>query len=120
MKKKNPKEQQKNKKPQQNLSLIIPQQYISLVQEDNPLLCPEERANDTKKFIPEVEPFDIPPEWEEKTEEEINEELLNLDNIDKDKEKDKETLNSKKSTQGIGDKQKKTLRKKTDNEKKKK
>ena len=119
MKKKNPKEQQKNKKPQQNLSLIIPQQYISLVQEDNPLLCPEERANDTKKFIPEVEPFDIPPEWEEKTEEEINEELLNLDNIDKDKEKDKETLNSKKSTQGIGDKQKKTLRKKTDNENKK-
>ena len=118
MKKKNPKDQSKtNKKPQQNLSLIIPQQYLSLVHEDDPLVCPEERANDTKKYIPEVEPFDIPPEWEEKTEEEINEELLNNDTTIKEKEKEKETINSRKSTKQAGDDKKKkvTLRSKGDN-----
>ena len=98
MKKKNPKDQQKNKKPDQNLALFIPPQYISLVQEDIPLSCPEERANDIKKYIAEVEPFDIPPEWEEgKTEEEINNELMINNNINNNT--DKETITSKKSSQ---------------------
>ena len=116
MKKKNPKDQQKSKKPPQNLATFIPQQFHATVQEDNPLICPEERAKDNKKYIPEVEPFDIPPEWEEKTEEEINEELCIQDNTDKDK--DKETINSKKSSQqtkvGRKSMRKKTLKNKDD------
>ena len=116
MKKKNPKDQQKSKKPPQNLATFIPQQFHATVQEDNPLICPEERAKDNKKYIPEVEPFDIPPEWEEKTEEEINEELYIQDNTDKDK--DKETINSKKSSQqtkvGRRSMRKKTLKNKDD------
>ena len=97
MKKKNPKDAKTTKKPPQNLSLFIPSNFISLIEEDFPLSCPEERAKETKKFIPEIEPFDIPPEWEDKTEEEINEDLLSNENNDKDK--DKETITSKKSTQ---------------------
>ena len=116
MKKKNPKDLQKNKKPQQNFSLFIPQQYLSSLQEDSPLSCDEDRPNDTKKYIPEVEPFDIPQEWEEKPEEEINEELFTIkENLDKDK--DKETINSKKSNQSRLDKspiRKKTQRLKSD------
>ena len=99
MKKKNPKDAKTTKKPPQNLSLFIPSNFISLIEEDFPLSCPEERAKETKKFIPEIEPFDIPPEWEDKTEEEINEDLLSNENNDKDKDKDKETITSKKSTQ---------------------
>ena len=57
------------------------------------------KSQRNKKFIPEIEPFDIPPEWEDKTEEEINEDLLSNENNDKDKDKDKETITSKKSTQ---------------------
>ena len=116
MKKKNPKDLQKNKKPQQNFSLFIPQQYLSYIQEDSPLSCDEDRSNDTKKYIAEVEPFDIPQEWEEKPEEEINEELFTIkENLDK--EKDKETINSKKSNQSRLDKsptRKKTQRLKLD------
>ena len=50
MKKKNQKDQQKNKKPAQNTSTFIPQQFLSLIQEDTPLICPEERAKDNKKY----------------------------------------------------------------------
>ena len=116
MKKKNPKDLQKNKKPQQNFSLFIPQQYLSSIQEDSPLSCDEDRSNGTKKYIAEVEPFDIPQEWEEKPEEEINEELFTIkENLDKDK--DKETINSKKSNQSRLDKspsRKRTQRLKSD------
>ena len=116
MKKKHPKDQQKSKKPPQNLATFIPQQFLTYVQEDNLLICPEERAKDNKKYIPEVEPFDIPPEWEEKTEEEINEELYIKDNTDNDK--DKETINSKKGSQqtkvGRQSMRKKTLKNKDD------
>ena len=81
MKKKNPKDP-KNKKQAQNLSLFIPPQFLPSVQEDSPLLCPDDRAKYIKKYIAEVEPFDIPPEWEEKPEEEINKELMiTLENI---------------------------------------
>ena len=84
MKKKNPKDP-KNKKLAQNLSLFIPPQFLPSVHEDTPLICPEGRGNDTKKYIAEVEPFDIPPEWEEKPEEEINKELiLTLENINQE------------------------------------
>ena len=118
MKKKNPKDQQKSKKPPQNLATFIPQQFHASVQEDNLLICPEERAKDNTKYIPEVEPFDIPPEWEEKTEEEINEELYIKDNTDNDKDKDKETINSKKGSQptkvGRQSMRKKTLKNKDD------
>ena len=97
MKKKNPKDISKNKKPLQNLSLFIPSQFLSSIQEDLPLTCPEDRAKDTQKFIAEVEPFDIPPEWEEKPEEEINNELMiNFDNI---QDKEKETIFSWKNSQ---------------------
>ena len=97
MKKKNPKDQQKNKKPPQNVSLFIPQQYISFLQEDSPLICPEERSKNIKKYHPEVEPFDIPLEWEEKPEEEINQELL----VNEENNREKETLQSKKSSQHL-------------------
>ena len=97
MKKKNPKDISKNKKPLQNLSLFIPSQFLSSIQEDLPLTCPEDRAKDTQKFIAEVEPFDIPPEWEEKPEEEINNELMtNFDNL---QDKEKETIFSWKNSQ---------------------
>ena len=97
MKKKNPKDQQKNKKPPQNVSLFIPQQYISFLQEDSPLICPEERSKNIRKYHPEVEPFDIPLEWEEKAEEEINQELL----VNEENNREKETLQSKKSSQHL-------------------
>ena len=82
MKKKNPKDT-KGKKQPQNVNLFVPSQYIPSIQEEIPITCPEERINDILKYIPEEEPFEIPPEWEEKTEEEINEELLPIECIQK-------------------------------------
>ena len=96
MKKKNPKDISKSKKPAQNLSLFIPPQFLPSVQEDTPLTCPEDRAHDTKKYIAEVEPFDIPPEWEEKPEEEINKELIIT--LDNNNNQEQNTVNSRKST----------------------
>ena len=94
MKKKNPKDP-KNKKQAQNLSLFIPPQFLPSVQEDSPLLCPDDRAKYIKKYIAEVEPFDIPPEWEEKPEEEINKELMiTLENINQEQN----TIMSRKSS----------------------
>jgi len=85
MKKKNPKDL-KGKKQPQNINAFVPPQHLALVQEEEFLACPEERVNDIKKYIPEAEPFEIPPEWEEKTEDEINGELLPIEYIEKEKE----------------------------------
>ena len=93
MKKKNPKDL-KGKKQLQNISAFVPPQHLPLVQEEEFLTCPEERVNDIQKYIPEAEPFEIPPEWEEKTEEEINEELLPKEYIEKEKEKELELANT--------------------------
>ena len=94
MKKKNQKDQ-KGKKQPQNINLFVPSHYLSSVQEETYLTCPEERAKDIKQYIPEAEPFEIPREWEEKTEEEINEELLPPDFLQKEQSKDLQTTNKK-------------------------
>ena len=95
MKKKNPKDL-KGKKQPQNINLFVPPNYLPSVQEETYLICPDERAQDIKKYIPEAEPFEIPPEWEEKTEEEINEELLPPEFLQK--EQSKELQNNKKNS----------------------
>ena len=95
MKKKNNPKDLKGKKQSQNINLFVPSQYISSVQEETYLTCPEERENDIIKYIPEAEPFEIPPEWEEKTEEEINEELLPIEYTQKEQQI-KELLNKNK------------------------
>ena len=94
MKKKNPKDI-KGKKQPQNPNLFVPSHYLPSIQEETPLICPEERVNDIKKYVPEAEPFEIPPEWEEKTEEEINEELLPKEYIQKEQSKDLNNNNKK-------------------------
>ena len=96
MKKKNPKDT-KGKKQPQNVNLFVPSHYISSIQEEISLTCPDERANDILKYIPEAEPFDIPQEWEEKTEDELNQELLPAEFIEKEFSKD--LPNNKKSIQ---------------------
>ena len=93
MKKKNPKDL-KGKKQPQNINTFVPPQHLALVQEEEFLTCPEERVNDIQKYVPEAEPFEIPPEWEEKTEEEINRELLPIEYIEKEKEKELELANT--------------------------
>ena len=93
MKKKNPKDL-KGKKQPQNINSFVPPQHLPLVQEEEFLTCPEDKVNDILKYIPEAEPFEIPPEWEEKSEEEINEELLPKEYIEKEKEKELELANT--------------------------
>ncbi len=93
MKKKNPKDL-KGKKQPQNANAFVPPQHLALIQEEEFLTCPEERVNDIQKYVPEAEPFEIPPEWEEKTEEEINGELLPIEYIKKEKEKELELSNT--------------------------
>ena len=87
MKKKNPKDL-KGKKQPQNVNSFVPSQYIPSIQEEISLTCPEERVNDIQNYVPEAEPFEIPPEWEEKTEEELNEELLPIEFIQKEQSKE--------------------------------
>ena len=87
MRKKNPRDL-KGKKQPQNINLFVPPQYLSVIQEEAFLYCPEERAKDAGKYVPDAEPFEIPPEWEEKTEEEINQELLPAEYIEKEKLKE--------------------------------
>ena len=87
MKKKNPKDL-KGKKQAQNVNTFVPSQYIPSIQEEISLTCPEERVKDIQNYVPEAEPFEIPPEWEEKTEEELNEELLPIEFIQKEQSKE--------------------------------
>ena len=114
MKKKNPKDQ-KGKKQPQNINLFVPSHYLSSVQEETYLTCPEERAKDIKQYIPEAEPFEIPQEWEEKTEEEINEELLPPDFLQKEQSKDLQITNKKSIPQSNNKKKGKNKKDKDNN-----
>ena len=85
----------KGKKQSTNNNLFVPAHYLPSVQEEIYLTCPDERVNDIQKYIPEAEPFEIPPEWEDKTEDEINEELLPKEYIQKEQSKELNNNNKK-------------------------
>ena len=123
MKKKNNPKDLKGKKPPQNINSFVPAQYISSVQEETYLTCPEERENDIMKYIPEAEPFEIPQEWEDKTEEELNEELLPIEYLQKEQQsKEISNKNKKGSPQNkheSNNNKKKNQKNKKDKEKEK-
>ena len=75
MKKKNPKDNKGKKTPQQP-NTFVPQNLLSSIREQKLISCPEEFQDKILKYIPFAQPFEIPPEWVEKTEEEMNNELL--------------------------------------------
>ena len=96
MKKKNPKDN-KNKKQPQAPNTFVPQNLIPFIREEKPIICPEEKSSQIKNFTPTVFPFEIPPLWVEKSDEEINSELLkenhqNLHEEEKEKEKIEENI----------------------------
>ena len=102
----------KLKKQPQNINLFVPSQYLPSVQEEEFITCPEERVNDIQKYIPEAEPFEIPQVWEEKTEEEINEELLPPEFIQREQSKEL-LLNMNKKISQINKNDRNLVKKKT-------
>ena len=90
MKKKNPRDN-KGKKIPQPANTFVPQNLLSLIREEKLISCPEEKSSKIKPYIKEIEPFEIPPLWVEKSIDEINSELLspqeninnNSENIEK-------------------------------------
>ena len=87
MKKKNVKDN-KGKKIPQHPNTFVPQNLLNFVREQKLITCPEELKENTMEYIPEAIPFEIPQEWIEKTEEEINNELFPEELIKKEKEKE--------------------------------
>jgi hypothetical protein len=75
MKKKNQKDN-KGKKLPQPPNTFVPQNLLNLIREQKMISCPEDTQDKILKYIPFAQPFEIPPEWIEKSEEEINSELL--------------------------------------------
>ena len=78
MRKKNPKEA-KGKKQSQPPNLFVPQNLLSSIQEEKLITCPEDKMQSNIEYIPLAEPFEIPKEWEEKSEEEFYEELIPIE-----------------------------------------
>ena len=75
MKKKNPKDS-KSKKQAKAQNTFVPQSQMKNIHNQNLIECPIEKLNENTKYIPFAEPFEIPKEFENKTEEEWNNELL--------------------------------------------
>ena len=101
MKKKNIKDNKGKKIPQQP-NTFVPQNLLNLIREPKYIQCPENLKEKIFEYEPEAFPFEIPEEWVEKTEEEINNELLPEELIIKEKEKETlktiERTEEKKST----------------------
>ena len=85
MKRKNIKDN-KGKKIPQAPNTFVPQNLLSLVHEEKIITCPEEKSEKIKPYKEEIEPFEIPPLWIEKSAEEINSELLQHENITENSE----------------------------------
>ena len=75
MKKKNPKDN-KGKKIAQAPNTFVPQNLLNSIREQKLISCQEDIQDTILKYIPFAQPFEIPPEWITKSEEEFNEELL--------------------------------------------
>ena len=75
MKKKNPRDN-KGKKIAQQPNTFVPQHLLSSIREQKIISCTEDIQDVGLKYIPFAQPFEIPPEWIIKSEEEINDELL--------------------------------------------
>ena len=90
MKKKNLKDY-KNKKIPQAPNTFVPQNLLPLIREEKLIYCPEEKLSQIKKYTPIALPFEIPPLWVEKSDEEINSELLkeNYQNFHEEEKKEK-------------------------------
>ena len=87
MKKKNVKDNKGKKIPQQT-NTFVPQNLINFVREQKLITCPDNLKDKIIEYNPEAIPFEIPKEWIEKTEEEMNSELLPEEFIKKEKEKE--------------------------------
>ena len=109
MKKKNLKDNKGKKIPQQP-NTFVPSNLLHLIREPKYIQCPENLKEKIFEYEPEAFPFEIPEEWTEKTEEEINNELLPEELLIKEKEKETlktiERTNEKKMTKIKKDKEK--------------
>ena len=75
MKRKNPKDNKGKKLPQQP-NTFVPQNLLTSVREQKMITCPEDAQNNLFEYTPLAQPFEIPPEWVQKSEEEFNDELF--------------------------------------------
>ena len=75
MKRKNPKDNKGKKLPQQP-NTFVPQNLLTSVREQKMITCPEDAQNNIFEYTPLAQPFEIPPEWVQKSEEEFNDELF--------------------------------------------
>ena len=87
MKKKNPKDN-KGKKVAQPPNSFVPQNLLNLIREQKLITCPDNMKEKKIEYHPEVIPYEIPEEWIDKSEEEINNELFPEELIKKEKEKE--------------------------------
>ena len=87
MKKKNVKDN-KGKKIPQMPNAFVHQNLLNFVREHKLITCPDDLKDKLIEYNPDAIPFEIPKEWIEKSEEEMNNELLPEELIKKEKEKE--------------------------------
>ena len=75
MKKKNPKDSKSKKQPKPQ-NTFVPANQLKNIHNQNPIECPQDKIGKNESYSPFAEPFEIPKEFENKTEEEWNTELI--------------------------------------------
>ena len=83
MKKKNikdPKNPQGKKVPHQ-INFFVPQSAMPNLHTTSPIQCSSSLLEKNESYTPFAEPFEIPPEWVDKGEEEMNAELISRWNL---------------------------------------
>ena len=112
MKKKNPRDNKGKKIPQQP-NTFVPQHLLNSIREQKIISCTEDVQDAWIKYIPFAQPFEIPPEWIAKSEEELNEELLPEEYKQQQQEMNQRTIEKspeKKSSNKIEKKKEKDLK----------
>ena len=75
MKKKNVKDS-KSKKQSKPQNTFVPSNLLKNIHNQTPIECPQDKLSKNESYSPFAEPFEIPKEFENKSEEEWNNELI--------------------------------------------